>query len=101
MYHTGYNPIHIDHIDHNPGNNSVENLREVTVIENHRNMSLNKNNTSGVTGVFWHASRNKWMSGIMIKGKNLHLGYFTTLEEATAARQAANIKYNFHPNHGT
>ena len=43
----------IDHINHNTTDNRIANLREVTNQENHRNMSLSKNNTSGVTGVYW------------------------------------------------
>ena len=37
---------------------------------------------------------------IKMDGKVHHLGYFKTLEDATAARGVANVKYGFHPNHG-
>lgn len=41
----------IDHIDGNPSNNKLENLREVSPIENQRNQKMKSNNTSGITGV--------------------------------------------------
>ncbi len=33
-------------------------------------------------------------------GENIFLGRFETLEEAAAARAEANLKFNFHNNHG-
>lgn len=43
MMHHGYMPNHIDHIDNNPANNRIENLREVTNTQNCQN-SKKKNN---------------------------------------------------------
>lgn len=41
----------IDHIDGNPLNNSLNNLRCIPTVTNSRNKSRNKRNSSGVTGV--------------------------------------------------
>jgi hypothetical protein len=41
-----------------------------------------------------------YQARIKVNGKSKHLGYFKNKEEAIAAREAANIKYNFHENHG-
>ena len=90
----------IDHINHNGLDNRLINLRECDHPENHRNESIPKNNKSGTIGVFWDKSRNKWLSNIRVHDKTIYLGYFTNKADAIAARQAANIKYNFHPNHG-
>lgn len=77
----------VDHIDNNPSNNVLTNLRWATVIENGRNQQLSVTNTSGIKGVNWDNRREKWLARIMIDGIAIHLGYFDTLEEATLARQ--------------
>lgn len=44
----------IDHIDRNPENNKIDNLRLVTAIINSRNSSMYSTNSSGTTGVcYW------------------------------------------------
>ena len=91
---------HTDHQNRCKIDNRISNLRDVTNAENQRNRSLNKNSTSGVTGVSWHSPLNKWRANIKIDGKTNHLGYFTNKEDAIKCRQAANIKYGFHKNHG-
>ncbi len=97
---TGDEPDQIDHINGDPSDNSWVNLRNVSNKVNQQNQKRRSDNTSGHTGVGWHKSRGKWQAMIMVKGKNIHLGFFTDLDEAIAARQAANILYGFHPNHG-
>ncbi|AUE23479.1 HNH endonuclease [Escherichia phage vB_EcoS_HSE2] len=90
----------IDHIDHNRENNLLSNLRKTTRKENSRNLSLARNNTSGVTGVRFDKSRGKWRAEIKVKKRVIHLGRFETIDDAIAARKAAEVKYGFHENHG-
>ena len=90
----------IDHINGSTKDNRLENLRVVSYRENARNQKIPKNNTSGTIGVCFHKRGQKYVSYIKINGKSKHLGYFKNKEEAVAARAAANIKYNFHENHG-
>ena len=90
----------IDHIDHDRGNNKIDNLREATQTENQRNGCIQKNNTSGFVGVYWSKANKKWRAGICLNNKNMCLGYFIEKADAIAAREAANIKYNFLENHG-
>jgi hypothetical protein len=90
----------IDHIDHNPLNNRIENLRVVSHQENHRNTPHRKNNTSGSMGVSWFAATSRWSAYIMVDGRKIHLGYFLDKQEAIAARKAAEALYGFHNNHG-
>lgn len=51
--------LHIDHIDGNPSNNKIENLRLVEPILNARNKPMLKSNTSGIHGVCFQTVRTK------------------------------------------
>lgn len=93
--------MEIDHIDHNPTNNRLANLRLVTVRDNKANQSRNRRNTSGVTGVFWARHANAWCAQIKAHGTVHHLGYFKSLAAAAAARKRAEAAHGFHPNHGS
>lgn len=83
-------PREIDHIDGNPSNNRIENLRECTRAENQRNVRRHRDNTSGYKGVY-EQSRGKarWFAKVMQNGKQRHLGTFSTREEAARAYDAA------------
>jgi len=100
LYVYGKWPNEIDHINHNQSDNRISNLREVTHRENMLNQSMCKNNTSGVTGVYWHKKNNKWFASIMVKGVAIHLGISFDKFEMMCARKSAEIKYGFHVNHG-
>lgn len=65
----------IDHINGDPGDNRLCNLREVTHQQNIINRKLNSNNTSGVKGVSWHKQLNKWCARI----KNPETGIYESL----------------------
>jgi len=90
----------IDHINHIRSDNRISNLRAVTVLENTRNASERKDNSSGVTGVTWDKFSSKWQAKISVKGKTVHLGRFNSLDDARIARRQAEAKYKFHKNHG-
>ena len=90
----------VDHIDHDRGNNRLNNLRIVDRINNMRNIGLMKTNKTGVTGVIYDEKYAKYRAKIHIEGKGIYLGSYDTLEEAATARAEANKRYNFHPNHG-
>jgi hypothetical protein len=81
----------IDHIDGDTGNNRLANLRVVTRSQNNLNHNLHRNNTSGVSGVYWYAARSKWRAIIKIRGKKKHLGLFASRDEAEAARRTAAV----------
>lgn len=51
--------LHIDHIDGNPSNNCIENLRLVEHTLNARNKPMMKSNTSGIHGVCFQTVRTK------------------------------------------
>ena len=99
--HHGAWPVNqIDHINGDKSDNRIANLRDVTNAENGRNTQIPSNNTSGHMGVAWDSRKCKWRSYIRAQGKNRHIGYFTDIEDAIAARAAAEVKYGYHPNHG-
>ena len=76
----------VDHINLNPLDNRKSNLRVCTHQQNQCNQPLQKNNTSGVTGVSYYAPRGKYRARIKFFQKKLHLGYFDTFLEAVQAR---------------
>lgn len=90
----------IDHINHIKNDNRLSNLREVSSFINHQNQKLNKNNKSGVCGVYWCNERGSWNAVIKVFYKRIFLGRFTDKFEAICARLSANNKYGFHENHG-
>ena len=75
----------IDHIDRNKSNNIWINLRECTASENKANSTKQSNNTSGYKGVHWHKRANKFRAKIQFQKKLIHIGLFTSAEEAAAA----------------
>ena len=76
----------IDHIDNNPKNNSISNLRYATLQENQFNQKLSKANTSGFKGVRWNNRYKVWMARIKFNKKEIHLGSFQTKDDAIKAR---------------
>lgn len=63
-------------------------------------MSLKKNNTSGYPGVYYASNVKKWVAQIKIDGKQIRLANFELKEDAIQCRKEAEIKYDFHENHG-
>lgn len=100
LYHGRWPTGQIDHIDHDGTNNRQDNLREVSKAENNRNRSKSSRNTSGHTGVHWCKQGRRWMAQIKINGRSTHIGGFYRIEDAVAARGAAEKAHGFHPNHG-
>lgn len=90
----------IDHVNGIRSDNRGTNLRDVDRSGNQRNASRRTDNTSGVVGVVWSKRASKWASRINIYGQRKNLGFFDQLEDAVAARKAAEREYGFHENHG-
>lgn len=85
--HNGYMPFIVDHVDKNPLNNCIENLRPATKSQNAMNSKIQKNNKSGVKGVCWHKHAKKWHARIVVKGKCKSIGLFKNLIDAELAVQ--------------
>lgn len=100
LYMEGCMPEQVDHDDQVRCNNKWKNLNPATNSLNMKNQKLRSTNISGTCGVYWIASSKKWRARIMVDNQGIHLGLFSNKRDAIAARQAANIKYGFHKNHG-
>lgn len=90
----------VDHVDGDGLNNRVENLRDVTNQDNAKNQRMRRNNTSGITGVFWSKSRNKWVAQIRINGKRNHIGRFDDKAEAAEVYRKTADALGFTDRHG-
>ena len=83
----------IDHINRNPSDNRMVNLRAATRSINVRNSKLRSTNTSGYRGVSFFARERKWAAQLRINGKNIVLGFFDTPEKASQAYTSAAAKH--------
>ena len=101
LYHHGYLPKTLDHIDGDRLNNSIGNLREATNGENQMNRKKNKSmnektTTSKYKGVTWDKDKQKWRSRIQNNKKLKHLGYFKSeIDAALAYDKAAEANGEF------
>jgi hypothetical protein len=100
LYMNGVIPVEVDHINHIRSDNRWLNLRESNRKDSPKNTSIYKSNTSGITGIRFIDANKKWRARINVNGAEVHLGTFHNKEDAINARKEAEIKYNFHPNHG-
>lgn len=89
-----YNKTDVDHIDGNPSNNNIENLRWVTKSENLRNQKKATNKTSNYKGISYDKSRNKWRSVIEVNKIIKNFGRFDTELEAVNVRNEYIINNN-------
>jgi len=86
FYVNGEWPITIDHIDGNRGNNSIENLRSCTQIDNNQNThGPSSRSKTQILGVSWHKKAKKWQAHICIYKERKYLGLFDNVFEAQKA----------------
>jgi hypothetical protein len=95
LYEYGTMPIgEIDHINGIKSDNRISNLRDVTRSENNQNRKAhNKNNKNSAMGVRQNHI-GKYVAAITINRKAIHLGCFSTIEEASAAYKKAKAEYH-------
>lgn len=86
----------VDHINGDPSDNRIENLRLATPLENARNSKRPSDNKSGVKGISQINATTWWAS---LGGRSL--GYFSSLSDAEAAIRAAREEaHGAFTNHG-
>jgi len=84
---------HIDHINGNPSDNRIVNLREATRSLNLQNLRKPKfNNKSGFLGVCKNG--NNWSAQICVNGKKVSLGTYPSPDQAHVAYVNAKRKYH-------
>ena len=52
-----------------------------------RAKTVRRNNTSGIPGVDWVASKQRWRASICFKGKRHYLGCYRLFDDAVKARK--------------
>ena len=68
LYMFGSYPYYLDHIDGNPSNNRIENLRLSSHGQNMHNQKISKANTSGVKGVCFDKNKNRYIADVQCQG---------------------------------
>jgi hypothetical protein len=84
----------IDHRDGNGLNNSYENLRD---FDNFKNRRLQSSNKSGITGVYWNCSKNRWI--VTGDEKRKQVGSFLSLFDAACSRRSWEVTNEYSPNY--
>lgn len=84
----------IDHIDADPTNNRISNLRECNNQQNHYNLPTRRTNKTGYKGVCYVAARRRFHAYIRVEGRNTFLGSFSTAEQAHEAYKTATKKFH-------
>jgi hypothetical protein len=94
LYHHGYLPEQVDHINRNCLDNRIENLRPANTQQNSSNRKIFTSNTSGCKGVYWHKINKKWFVYVDVDKKRKNIGYFDDLELADLVAIEARDKYH-------
>jgi hypothetical protein len=89
LYHHGYLPECVDHIDGDKTNNKIENLRAATKEENCHNQKIRSTNTSGCKGVSWNRIQKKWQVALCKNYKSIYFGLYEDLELASLVAMEA------------
>ena len=93
LYHGDWPKEDIDHINNIRDDNRIVNLREATRRENHGNRKVLEGGSSKYKGVSWYKRYCNWIAKIKINYKQIHLGYYTTEEEAALAYNKAALEH--------
>lgn len=92
MMFYGWIPEEIDHIDGNPLNNNIENLRAASPLLNSYNKKKYITNKVGVKGVRFH--KNAYEARCSVNKQRFQIGRFSNLEEAKKAIIEFRSKYH-------
>jgi hypothetical protein len=84
LYSHGVWPTYsVDHINGNPSDNRLKNLRDVPHISNMQNeRSARASNSHGFLGATWCKDKCKWAAQIRHQGKKVRIGLYDTPQDA-------------------
>lgn len=88
--HGAWPMLMVDHANGIATDNRLSNLRLATRAQNGQNRRKQKNNTTGVTGIYTDAG--KWRASIKKDGATYNLGTFSDFDAAAAARVRAEAR---------
>ena len=94
LWHHGYMPKIVDHIDGNKLNNKIDNLRVANNTQNQQNAKINIKSTSGYKNVSLCPQTKKWAVKISVDGLRKTIGRFDDVELADLVAQEARKKYH-------
>ena len=96
LYMDGYIPENnVMHINGKSYDDRWCNLKHTSSSCKSKNSKLYKNSTSGVKGVNYNRTVDKWLVRISDKRKNIYIGNFKNFDDAVRARWEAEKKHNF------
>lgn len=75
----------IDHINGIKTDNSIKNLRLCSLSQNQFNKPTQKNNTTGVKGVYWNKRDKRYVASVQFNGKKYSAGHHKDIESAKEA----------------
>lgn len=87
--------VHVDHRNLNKLDNLRSNLRSADKSRNGANrgpMPKRATISSQYKGAYWATDKRRWKSCIAHQGRQIHLGYFDTAEQAAAAYNDAALR---------
>ena len=93
----GYN---VDHIDGNPQNDHISNLRVVTPRVNHCNRRKRVDNTSGITGINWCNYHGHYVIRRTVNGKRLSRNRKTLQEAILVMEELSKLDSAYTQRHG-
>lgn len=86
----------IDHINGIKTDNSIKNLRDVSLQANLQNRVIFQSNSeSKILGVSWHKKAKKWQAHICVYKQRKYLGLFEKIEDAEKAYQREKQRINY------
>lgn len=101
LYYKQWPEFDIGHRNGNSLDNRIENLEDIPHADNMKFTKLKKQNKSGVNGIYWSNTRNRWvMNTIRSSGIKPYLTQSLDFFEIVCARKSYEIACGMHENHG-